>query len=293
MVGGAVNAGQNLAEGNYLAAAGEAVGVVGGIASFMKACFVAGTPLLLPDGTSKPIEEFVVGDLVLSRSENDVTALIQPRRVAKTFIRVSPILNLHVRGRVIGTTGEHPFWTVEKGWTEAKDLQIGDELIAHDGRRIVVEGVATSGRLATVYNLEVEYDHTYFVGTPAWGWSIWAHNYNPTAARNGKAVTREERWLDLANQPGSKLPKEVIDHIRRTGGKGVSERFGLELAHLPKQAASQGVDYSKALPKYAADHRGIQHRYLQERSSGTTIRIPKSGTMGRGPLSLPPAGALP
>lgn len=44
MVGGAVNAGQNLAEGNYLAAAGDALGVVGGVASFMKACFVAGTP---------------------------------------------------------------------------------------------------------------------------------------------------------------------------------------------------------------------------------------------------------
>jgi hypothetical protein len=36
--------------------------------------------------------------------------------------------------------------------------------------------VALSGQLATVYNLEVEGDHTYFVGGERWGWDVWAHN---------------------------------------------------------------------------------------------------------------------
>lgn len=113
---------------------------------------------------------------------------------------------------------------------------------------------------------------------------------NPVGAV--KVVSREERWLQLANQENTRLPKEVVDHINRHGGKYVSERFGLELAHRPKRAAAQGYDYSEAIPKTAADHRGIQHRYLQERATGTTIRIP-SRARGGGALDVPPPGALP
>ncbi|HLJ92175.1 MAG TPA: hypothetical protein VKU02_03185, partial [Gemmataceae bacterium] len=37
----------------------------------------------------------------------------------------------------------------------------------------------------TVYNLQVADHHTYFVGTPEWGWAVWAHNaaYVDLAAR--------------------------------------------------------------------------------------------------------------
>lgn len=111
-------------------------------------------------------------------------------------------------------------------------------------------------------------------------------------AAEARAVSREERWLQLANQQNTRLPKEVVDHVNRTGGRGVSDRFGLELAHPPKRAAAQGYDYSEAIPKTAADHRGIQHRYLRERSTGTTISVPSRARSG-GALDLPPPGALP
>ena len=39
-----------------------------------------------------------------------------------------------------------------------------------------VEAVVDTGRLETVYNLEIEGDHTYFVGCDEWGFSVWAHN---------------------------------------------------------------------------------------------------------------------
>jgi RHS repeat-associated protein len=115
----------------------------------------------------------------------------------------------------------------------------------------------------------------------------------PIYGTRARRMSREQRWMDLANEPNTRLPKEVVDFINRHEGKGVAETFGLELAHRPKQAASQGHDYSNALPKYAADHRGIQHRYLKERQTGTTISIPKKGKRGSGKLSLPPPGALP
>ena len=199
---------------------------------------------------------------------------------------------LRIAGRTIRTTAEHPFFR-NGVWTEANRLSEVDRLLLEDGSTAAVESIRDTGEWSRVHNVRIADHHTYLVGSQDWGWSVRAHNYNVTPSVNGRPVTREQRWLDLANQPGSKLPKEVVDHIQRTGGAGVRDRFGLELAHLPKQAAAQGHDYSKALPKYVADHRGIQHQYLRERAIGTRIGIPRSGTVGRGPLSLPPKGALP
>jgi len=104
-------------------------------------------------------------------------------------------------------------------------------------------------------------------------------------------ITREKRWLQLANESNSRLPKEVIDHINRHNGRKVSYRFGLELAHKPKKAACQGHDYKEAIPKTTADHRGIQHKFLKERKTGTTITIPTHPKEGK--LSLPTKGDLP
>ena len=147
-----------------------------------RACFVAGTPIRTPDG-SKPIEEFKsfeeVGedcDYVLARSEFDPNGPVRARRVLRKFVRVAPVLNLHVGGRVIGTTAEHPFFVEDKGWTPAFDLRIGDRVLLEDGKCLRVEGVADSGRVETVYNIEVENDHTYFVGEQNWGWAVWSHN---------------------------------------------------------------------------------------------------------------------
>ena len=153
------------------------------LAGASKSCFVAGTPVLTPNGC-KSIEQFVPGDMVISRPEFDPDEPLTIRRVQQLFVRVSPVLNLHVGGRIIGTTGEHPFWVVDKGWVEARDIRIGDVLVSHDGQALSVEGIADSGRIDTVYNIEVEEDHTYFVGALDWGWSLWAHNYRAGSIRD-------------------------------------------------------------------------------------------------------------
>jgi len=158
--GGLINASNNLANGNYGAAALDAAGVFGNLGSIFKACFVAGTPLLTPEG-SKPIEQFVSGDSVLSKDEFNAAGEV---RALAVFETISPVLNLHVGGRIIGTTSEHPFWVEGEGWTAAKDLRIGDVLVSHNGLRRILEGVANSGLIEKVYNIAVEDDHTYFVG---------------------------------------------------------------------------------------------------------------------------------
>jgi RHS repeat-associated protein len=138
-------------------------------------CFVAGTPLLTPDG-AKPIEEFRAGDLILSRAEADLYGLPDAKPVEEVFTRVAPTLRLTVSGRVIETTHEHPVYVIGKGWRCAKELERGDALASHNAETGVVEQVAESGGVVTVYNLRVADWHTYFVGCREWGFSVWAHN---------------------------------------------------------------------------------------------------------------------
>ena len=72
---------------------------------------------------------------------------------------------------IIGTTAEHPFWVVGKGWINANELAPGDTLIGKDGQTVVISRVEDTGEWATVYNMRVADWHTYFVGAAEWGFS--------------------------------------------------------------------------------------------------------------------------
>jgi hypothetical protein len=138
-------------------------------------CFAAGTPLLTPTG-DKLIEQFKVGDLILSRHEDHPDGELEVKEVEAVFTRLGRIFPLPVGGKVIRTTKEHPFWVQGKGWLTAGQLQVDDLLLGHDGNWVVVQDLLDTGEYETVYNLRVADYHTYFVGTREWGFSVWAHN---------------------------------------------------------------------------------------------------------------------
>jgi hypothetical protein len=148
-----------------------------GAAFYQKACFVAGTPLLTPTG-EKAIELLQPGDLVLSRSEHDSEGSVEAKPVVNTFVRVAPVLELRIGGRSITTTAEHPFYVVGRGWVAAGHLSAGDLLCSHDGSLRLLDHLIETGKVTTVYNVEVADFHTYFVGCQEWGFSVWAHNAN-------------------------------------------------------------------------------------------------------------------
>ena len=52
-------------------------------------------------------------------SEFDPHGPIELKEVEEVFVRVAPIWNVHVAGRIIRTTAEHPFWVVGRGWIPA------------------------------------------------------------------------------------------------------------------------------------------------------------------------------
>jgi predicted nucleic acid-binding protein len=162
-------------------------------------CFVAGTPLLTPTG-SKLIDEFVRGDVLLSRDENAVDGVVEPKVVEEVFSSFGKIVQLHVGGRVIGTTVAHPFWVQGKGWRPARELFSGDRLFGHDGQTAVVDKVVDVDQWATVYNLKVADFHTYFVGCQEWGFSVWAHNASWVELTAANATATEKALVDTGKK---------------------------------------------------------------------------------------------
>lgn len=196
------------AEGDYLG--GFADFVDAGANAFMmgKACFVAGTPILTPEG-SRCIEELKVGDYVFSRDENDPNGPIVPKRIEETFVRAAFVLNLTIRGQVIGTTAEHPLYSMVRGWTSAGLLQVGEFVLGGRGEWLEVEGVAPSPMFVPVYNIRVADYRTYFVAAQEWDFSVWAHNTcYEVKLHNGKLTLFEigaaepVRWNPTSGKSG-------------------------------------------------------------------------------------------
>lgn len=210
-----------------------AAGTVGSIKALGKACFAAGTPLLTPDG-SRPIEQFQVGDFVLSRDENDPEGPVEARQVLNVFQTYSPLLDLHVGGQVIRTTAEHPFWVVGRGWIEAQQIEPGDELLGHDGSETPVRSVDGPKESAPVYNLEIEEYPSYLVGRATWGFSVWSHNAKAyTGAGDELAPTNASK--QLAKQ-GEDLYVGTYNQVRRDNIKS-----GLNATHTPHHAVQDAV----------------------------------------------------
>ena len=77
----------------------------------LAACFCVGT-LLRTRGGMQTIETLKVGDRVLSRDEHDRSSANDYKVIEEVFERLGRVWHLTAGGRLIRTTGEHPFQEV-------------------------------------------------------------------------------------------------------------------------------------------------------------------------------------
>ncbi|MCY9738048.1 polymorphic toxin-type HINT domain-containing protein, partial [Paenibacillus alvei] len=164
-------------------------------------CFTAGTKVLTDEG-EKNIEDIEVGDKVLSKS--DATGEVEYREVVKLFQKqADEVYYVHIGDEVIETTGLHPFWLDEKGWTLVQDLKVGDLLVSSDGTKLAIDKIEKAPRQTTVYNFMVDGYHSYFVSNLG----IWVHNCTIiTAGKNFKDHFIRHKGI-LENALGTKYPK--------------------------------------------------------------------------------------
>ncbi|SCL70724.1 Short repeat-containing protein of unknown function [Micromonospora chersina] len=129
--------------------------------------FTADTPVLLADGSSKPIGEVRVGDSVLSTDPDTRHTSGQPVRAVVTNTDTDltdlTILSAGQRG-VVRTTGHHRFWTPRnERWTEAGKLSPGTSLLTPKGDKALVTAVRNHTGNQRMYDLTVGSTHTYYV----------------------------------------------------------------------------------------------------------------------------------
>jgi hypothetical protein len=118
-------------------------------------CFAAGTKVATAEG-GKPIEELKEGDEVLSYDPGCGETAWQ--RVTRVYRRTATeVLDITVEGVQITCTPEHPFWVEADGWTAAKDLKPGTQLLNKDGRTIRVQSILRRVGSFIAYNIEVEH----------------------------------------------------------------------------------------------------------------------------------------
>ena len=152
-------------------------------------CFAAGSLVWLADGSHSPIENVVVGQMLMTWNES--AKLIQPKEFSKILEpRICSIYDVVLSdGRTIQTTDSHPLMldTLEWGaidveacvrehkWMEgvnSHELKIGDSLFSmtdaimfdrQDESGLEIVDINENADM-TVYNLSgVENNHTYFV----------------------------------------------------------------------------------------------------------------------------------
>lgn len=196
-------------------------------------CFLAGTPVLLADGTSKNIEDIEVGDKVLATNPTTGETSAQPVTELLPSEGDKELNELTIATddgkKKITATAEHPFWVPkENAWVNAADLTPGTTLSTPDGTTAKITNNRPYTDHVRTYNFTVAKLHTYYVlagATP-----VLVHN----TCGDDPAV--------LYRSPGT--------------GKKASEADGLN-------AANHGGDHPTAylsnLPEGAAHYAGNGH----------------------------------
>ena len=202
---------QNFAEGNTGMGIAQVMNLVSIVFSmFNPTCFTGDTEVYTSDGLVC-IEDVEVGDSVWAY--NSETGETELKEVLNVWVKETDEI-LHVStsdGETIDTTTNHPFYVEYKGWVAAGDLDVGDILYTADGDEVEVTDIELE-KLAepiTVYNLEVEDFHTYFVGE----YGVLVHNYGDIDFNSDEFLSSPKKYKDV-----KKLLKKLgFEEVRQKG----------------------------------------------------------------------------
>lgn len=146
-----------------------------------KGCFVAGTDVLVPDGT-KDIEKLHIGEEVLTWKEGSTKELVKAKikrvssHVVSGYLVINDALQITVNHRLL----------VNGVWKHAGEIKVGDVLLTDDGSEEKVSSIKFIPEWTLVYNIELDRYHTYFAN------GIYVHN-----EEKGGGGARED-FRDLA-----------------------------------------------------------------------------------------------
>ncbi|WP_405598857.1 pre-toxin TG domain-containing protein [Streptomyces sp. NBC_01410] len=223
--------------------------------------FPAGTPVLLADGTHKPIEDVRPGDEVLATDPGgEFAELTRPRPVMstpytseytdKTFVRLS-VAGADGDVSDLTSTEQHRYWLPDRqAWVPAGELRAGDRLHTAEGTEATVTATERSdGRQAT-YDLDVSGIDSYYVRVG--DQDVLVHNCTDLARAErmfpGIAHTLDEH----VNVDRQKMEALAKAKTRRIGRPTSNSRW--KSADLAQKAVNQLVDQNKdRITKFVQD----------------------------------------
>ncbi len=164
------------AVGNAASRARKATDIPVASAVGRQCSFTEDTPVLMCDGSLKPIQHVRAGEFVLSRSEETgefgCREVVDPYSNAdKAIIRIE-LLALDGTLEIIEATANHPFYVEGQGWTRVDELNVNDHVPDSRDGLLRIIALESTQRIETVYNFGVEEFHSYFVGELG----AWVHN---------------------------------------------------------------------------------------------------------------------
>ena len=228
----------------------------------------------MADGSVKAIASVLPGDWVKSR--NEVTGQDEARQVTASVKRLAPAVvtvsladSKTSKIETLACTPEHPLFVQGQDWVEAGSLGIGTSIVTRAGPQMAVASVtwqknkaqalAAGGGLGgyTVYNLTVDGDHTFFVGTTGGG--TWVHNE--------ECLKTVGRWMhpdELAKMQETGIVQESTSTITHVADPADIEAF--------RRQAKSGTIYTEF---------DVPASSLRPTSTGWSRIVGPSGPEGR------------
>ena len=139
-------------------------------------CFVAGTKVKTENGF-KNIEDIKIGDKVYSFNlDNNEIELKEVLELIHSSAKDT--YKMTIGGKTVEMTSKHQVYIVDKGWTRAYNIKIGDMMLSASGDKVKItniEHIKYDNPIDT-YNLAVEDNSNYFVTDI----QVLVHNVTPS-----------------------------------------------------------------------------------------------------------------
>ena len=172
------------------------------------------------------------------------------------------ILDLRIEGsdEPIGTTASHPFWSEDRQqFVAAGELRVGENLLLADDTTRRVESITLRPNRETVYNIEVDGEHVFYVG------------------EDGVLVHNTCDWRMWEKQAGKYFKRkgfDVVGSIRNASGHGIdmvlrNRKTGqIFIAEVKARTRSWGALSTLQRQGFAANARRILKELFDARQSG-------------------------
>ena len=126
-------------------------------------CFVAGTKVLTQDGY-RNIEDIKVGDMVYSYNfDNNELELKKVINLINSSAKET--YKMSIDSQTIEMSTRHELYIIDKGWTRAYDVKVGDKMLSSDDKVVTINKIylVTYDEPIKTYNLTIEGNNNYFV----------------------------------------------------------------------------------------------------------------------------------